>query len=51
MKHVNKCKRKGKSVLPALGEKNLAKRTEDNNKKLDWSLDRVVWREKKLKTF
>ena len=51
MKHVNKCKRKGKSVLPALGEKNFAKRVEENDKKLDWSLDRVVWREKKLKTF
>ena len=33
MKHVNKCKRKGKSVLPALEEKNLAKRTEENEKK------------------
>ena len=51
MKLENKCKRKDIKVLPALEEKNLAKRTEDNNKKLDWSLDRVVWREKKLKTF
>ena len=51
MKHVNKCKRKGKSVLLAVGEKNFAKRMEENDKKLDWSLDRVVWGEKKLKTF
>ena len=33
MKHVNKCKRKGIKVLPALGEKNLAKRMEENDKK------------------
>ena len=51
MKRENKCKRKGIKVLPALGEKNLAKRMEENNKKMDWSLDRVVWKEKKLKTF
>ena len=35
MKHVNKCKRKGKSVLPALGEKNLAKRMEEIDKKIN----------------
>ena len=51
MKRENKCKWKGIKVLPALGEKNLAKRMEENNKKMDWSLDRVVWKEKKLKTF
>ena len=51
MKHVNKCKRKGKRVLPALEEKNLAKGIKENKKKLDWSLDQVVWREKKLKNF
>ena len=28
-----KCKKKGKSVLPALEDKNLAKRTEENDKK------------------
>ena len=33
MKHVNKCKRKGIKVLPALGEKNLAKKMEENDKK------------------
>ena len=33
MKHENKCKRKGKKVLPALEEKNLAKRMEENDKK------------------
>ena len=51
MKSENKCKRKGIKVLPALGEKNLAKRMEEDDKKVDWSLDRVVWREKKMKTF
>ena len=34
MKHENKCKRKGKSVLQALEEKNLAKRMEENDKKI-----------------
>ena len=34
MKHENKCKKKGKKVLPALEEKNLAKILEENNKKL-----------------
>ena len=51
MKHENKCKRKGKRVLPALEEKNLAKRTEENNKNLDWSLDRSDRERKNLKTF
>ena len=36
MKHVNKCKRKGIKVLLALGEKNLAKRMEENDKKKKW---------------
>ena len=40
MKLENKCKRKGKRVLSALEEKNLAKELEENDKKLDWSLDR-----------
>ena len=40
MKLANKCKRKGKRVLSALEEKNLAKELEENDKKLDWSLDR-----------
>ena len=35
MKHENKCKRKGIKVLLALGEENLAKRMEENNKKID----------------
>ena len=51
MKSENKCKTKGIKVLPALGEKNLAKRMEENHKKVDWSLNQVVWREKKMKTF
>ena len=32
MKSENKCKTKGIKVLPALGEKNLAKRTVENDK-------------------
>ena len=40
MKLENKCKRKGKRVLLALEKKNLAKELEENDKKLDWSLDR-----------
>ena len=40
-KNENKLKKKGIKVLPALGEKNLTKRTKENNKKLDWSLDRL----------
>ena len=46
MKHEIKCKRKGKKDLLALGEENLAKRMDENDKKLRLSLDRVVWREK-----
>ena len=34
MKHENKCKKKGKKVLLALKEKNLAKILEENNKNL-----------------
>ena len=37
----NKCKRKGKRVLPALEEKNLAKELEENDKKFDLSLDQL----------
>ena len=40
MKYVNKCKRNGKNVLPALAEKNLAKELEENDKKFDISLNR-----------
>ena len=39
MKSENKSKRKGIKVLPALGEENLTKRMEKNDKKSDWSLD------------
>ena len=39
MKFENKCKRKGKRILSALEEKNLAKELEENNKKFDLSLD------------
>ena len=39
-KHENKCKRKGKKVLPALEKKNLAKFLEENEKILIWTLDR-----------
>ena len=46
MKHENKCKRKGIKVSPALGEENLAKRMEENNKKLMLSLFRVSERER-----
>ena len=46
MKGENKCKRKGIKVLPALGEENLAKRTEENDKKLMLSLVRFGEREK-----
>ena len=34
MKNENKLKKKNIKVLPALGEKNLAKRTEENDKKI-----------------
>ena len=37
-KHENKCKRTGIKVLPALGEENLAKNLEENDKKSQWSL-------------
>ena len=40
MKLENKCKRRGKRVLPALEEKNLAEELEENDKKIDLSLDR-----------
>ena len=46
MKHENKCKRKGIKFSPALGEENLAKRMEENNKKLMLSLFRVSERER-----
>ena len=42
MKSENKCKMNGIKVLPAFREKNLAKRMVENDKKSDWSLDRVV---------
>ena len=41
MKHEI-CKRKGKKDLLALGEENLAKRMDENDKNLRLSLDRVV---------
>ena len=34
MKLETKCRRKGKRVLPALEEKNLAKELEENDKKI-----------------
>ena len=46
MKREVKCKRNDKMDLPALGEENLAKRMDENDKKLRLNLDRVVWREK-----
>ena len=51
MKNENKCKRNGIKVLLALGEENLAKRMEENDKKLDLSFDRVVWRERERERF
>ena len=51
MKYENRCKRKGIKVLPALGEENLAKRMEENDKKLMLSLVRFGEREKNLKNF
>ena len=39
MKTENKWKRKGNMVLPAIGEKNLAKRSEENDKNLVGCLD------------
>ena len=51
MKHENKCKRKAKMVLPTLGEENLAKRSEENDKDLMNSLCRVGERKTSLKMF
>ena len=51
MKTENKGKRRGIKVLPALGEENLAKRTEENEKNLMVSLVRFGEREKSLKNF
>ena len=51
MKHEIKYKRKGKKDLLALGEENLAKRTEENEKNLMVSLVRFGEREKSLKNF
>ena len=48
MKHENKCKSKGIMVLPALGEENLAKRSEENDKILMRSLVRVEEREREV---
>ena len=48
MKHENKCKRKGKKVLSALEEKNLAKILEENDKNLIWTLDQL---KRERKTF
>ena len=50
MKHENKCKRKGKKVLPALEDKNLAKILEENKKNLASWTDRIE-RERVLKKF
>ena len=47
MKTENKWKRKGNKVLPALEEKNLAKISKENDKKLLWLLDQSK-REKKV---
>ena len=48
MKHENKCKRKGKKVLPALEEKNLAKILEENDKKIYLDPWPIEEREKNL---
>ena len=48
MKNENKCKWKGKKVLPALEEKNLAKILEENDKNLIWTLDQL---KRERKTF
>ena len=50
MKHENKCKRKGKKVLPALEDKNLAKILEENKKNLASWTDQIE-RERVLKMF
>ena len=51
MKYVNKCKRKGKNVLPALAKKNLAKRTEENDKKSWLESWLIGQREKEFENF
>ena len=55
MKLENKCKRKGKRVLPGLEEKNLAKELEENDKKIglkSWPIEeREREREKVLENF
>ena len=53
MKSENKCKRKGIKVLPALGEKNLAKRMVENDKKngLEPWPSRIERERKSWKTF
>ena len=51
MKRENKCKRKGKKVLLALKEKNLAKSLEENDKNLIWTLDRLKRKRTFLKKF
>ena len=45
MKHENKCKRKGKKVLLALEEKNVAKILEENDKNFARSLVPIKQRE------
>ena len=47
-KHQIKCKRKGKKDLPALGEKNLAKISEENDKKSLVEPSQVGERERKV---
>ena len=49
--HEIKCKRKGKKDLPALEDKNLAKISEENNKKSLVGLSQVGERGKFEKTF
>ena len=51
MKTENKRKRKGNMVLLAFGEKNLAKRSEENNKKLVGCLDRSNRERKSFEKF
>ena len=47
-KHENKCKRKGIKVLLALGEENLAKRMDENDKIWGWALTEL-YGERKVK--
>ena len=47
-KHEIKCKRKGIRVLPALGDKNLAKISEENDKKSLVEPSQVGERERKV---